>query len=217
VKLTFSALVSGMSGKSSDLVAASWKGVPYVRRRVVPKNPNSAAQQTQRGRMARQAAWWRSLPSALKSFIDDLAVGQGMSGFNLSTHANLDALIASLAPPICPGNPSINPIADLADATSTTDGEIDVTWSQASAPDGSYVHGFSCPVDPDEVDKVQPDIWTYHEAVVVAVATEAASWPQFKIAKDYYVVAILGDTDDITTCTKLSGGVAITATSGETP
>ena len=69
MKLTFSPLVAGMSGKAAHAVAASWKGVPYVRKLVIPHNPKSAAQVIQRGYFARMPSWFRSLPTDLKTWL----------------------------------------------------------------------------------------------------------------------------------------------------
>lgn len=45
-------ILSQPRGKVAGVVGASWKGIGYVRAKVVPANPNTAAQQTQRGKMA---------------------------------------------------------------------------------------------------------------------------------------------------------------------
>lgn len=40
--------LSHPSGKFGSLVGATWKGIPYIREYVIPANPNTAAQHTQR-------------------------------------------------------------------------------------------------------------------------------------------------------------------------
>jgi len=41
-------ILGPVSGKVGDVVGASWKGINYIRSYVIPANPNSAAQQTER-------------------------------------------------------------------------------------------------------------------------------------------------------------------------
>ena len=216
MKALLTAFVSGLSGKSGDAVAANWKGIQVIRRRVIPKNPKSAAQVAQRALMARMAAWWRSLPSDLTTFINAHAVGTKMSGFNRSSKQNLDDLVAGNTPAIVPGNPTCSAVQAIADATSTTDAEIDITWDAGAAPQTYYVHIFTCPDDPAEIGLVEPDVWTMYGTPVLVSAEAAAAIPVANIAKLYYVVAIVADTNDLATATIISGGTAATATSGET-
>jgi len=217
MKALLTAFVSGLSGKSGDAVAANWKGIQVIRRRVIPKNPKTDAQIAQRAKMARMAAWWRSLPADLTAFINEHAVGTRMSGFNRSTKQNLDDLVATLAPSLVPGNPTCIGLTGLADATSTTDKEIDITWTPGATNPAHYVHVLTCPVDPAEVGLIEPDIWTMYDTPTLVSELALASIAVDNIAKDYYVVAIVADTNDLATATIISGGTAITATSGETP
>jgi len=78
-RVTFSPLIADIRGKAADAVFASWKGRNYVRQRVTPANPNSAAQQLQRNAMAEAVAMWHLLSSTLKT-----AFGLGCSGMNIS-------------------------------------------------------------------------------------------------------------------------------------
>lgn len=43
-----SGILGRVRGKIGDVVGASWKGIPYLRQYVVPANPNTTLQQTQR-------------------------------------------------------------------------------------------------------------------------------------------------------------------------
>ena len=61
-KLRAPLLSFGASGKlANTLVYFSWKGLEVVRSYVVPANPNSAAQQTQRGIFAEAVSSWHTL------------------------------------------------------------------------------------------------------------------------------------------------------------
>lgn len=73
---------SGKLGRS--MVASRWKGQPYIRMRVTPKNPRTAAQQEQRGIFADAVKYWQDKDDATKKQWDDRAkeLGLVMSGFN---------------------------------------------------------------------------------------------------------------------------------------
>src|SRR3989304_2506982 len=61
-KLKAPLLSFGASGKLADtLVYFPWKGLAVVRSYVIPANPNSAGQQTQRGILTESVASWHAL------------------------------------------------------------------------------------------------------------------------------------------------------------
>ena len=217
MKITWSPLVAGGSGRTADAVVGNWKGISYVRKFVVPTNPKSAAQVIQRGYMSRMSPWWRSLPSDLTALINTLAVGQKMSGFNLSTKRNLTDLKAAAAPGLVPGNPDAAALLTVVDGAGGTDAEIDITWAAGAAIATHFVHPFTCPVDPDEAEKEEADAWTMYGTPTLVSAGSIAAIPVTFVAKAYYVACLVGDTNDLATCTVLSGGTAKEITSGETP
>lgn len=101
-KVTAPLFSFGARGKLADtLVYFPWKGIDAVRSYVIPANPNSAGQQTQRGHMGDAVDSWHTLG------IDaiDLAawnryaatLGRVMSGFNAFCKAFLDFLVAGVA------------------------------------------------------------------------------------------------------------------------
>lgn len=83
----------GSIGKS--LVYFPWKGINAVRSYVVPANPNSLAQQTQRGFLKAGVLQWRTLGYTLpdRTAYNNLALIQGtaMSGFNVYMKGYVDA------------------------------------------------------------------------------------------------------------------------------
>ena len=217
MKVILSPLVAGLSGKAADAVAAKWKGIQYIRKHTIPHNPKTAAQVTQRSYFARMAVWFRSLPSALTAALDALAVGQGKSGYNLMAGLDLKHLAKAENPEIFPANPHANAVFSIADATSTLDAEIDITWVQGVATTGHFLHVFTCPVDPDEALLTEPDGWTMFDMPVTVEAETRSAIHVTNIGKDYYVVGIVADTNDLATATVVSGGIGCTVTSGETP
>lgn len=123
-----SALVAELRGSTAELTAASWKGINYVRRKVIPANPNSAAQQAVRNSMTRCVTLWRSLSATVKAWLDVYGTNYAMSGFNVFTSKNraLEQVPSPLLP--VPDHPNVAQIADFAENGSGATNLI-VTWT----------------------------------------------------------------------------------------
>jgi len=79
----FSVTASGTIGDA--ITFSNWKGLPYVRSRVIPANPQTASQVSIRGVMTDAVSSWQDVaqvPAASKLSWDYYASGTGMSGFN---------------------------------------------------------------------------------------------------------------------------------------
>jgi len=76
--LSFAA--SGQIAKS--LVFSKWKGRPYIRRYVVPANPQSTAQQSTRNVFSWGNAVWKVAPALFQAPWDLFATGQVLTGRN---------------------------------------------------------------------------------------------------------------------------------------
>jgi len=214
MKVIPSPLVAGFSGKAAHAVTATWKGILYVRKWVKPFNPQSTDQTTQRGYMARMSPWHRSLPAAATDWLDDLAVGLGKSGFNLMVAEDLKHLADAEAPEIVPANPKENALFSISD-DGGAGSQIDVAWVAGVAVATHHVHVFSCPVDPDEVAKTEPDGWTYHSGTVELVsASGAAALAVLNAGKDYFVVCLVADNATLASAVSISGGIGATIASG---
>lgn len=74
------------SGTIGDVITYSrWKGIPYVRTRVIPQNPQTDDQVSVRNTMAAGVSAWKddaSVPAASQASWAYYASGTGMSGFN---------------------------------------------------------------------------------------------------------------------------------------
>ncbi len=214
MKVTCSPLVAALSGRAADAVAGSWKGILYVRKHVVPHNPKSAGQVTQRRYMARMSPWFRSLPEKVTDWLDDLAVGLGNSGYNLMVAEDLKHLAAAEVPQLVPANAKCNALFSVADATGGPN-KLDVTWVAGNAVPTHYVHPFTCPVDPDEPGKTEPDGWTYHDPKVLAVSAGTITHIIVQnTGKNYYFAALVLDQQLIANATIISGGIGVVAASG---
>lgn len=67
---------------------SKWKGINYVRLRVIPANPQTASQVSQRNTLAAATSVWKwstSLDAVSKASWNTSASGTGMSGFNRFT------------------------------------------------------------------------------------------------------------------------------------
>ncbi len=69
---------------ASTLTASAWKGINYIRSRVIPHNPNSVSQQAIRTVMTDGVSRWRfnGVSGLKKDFWNSYAKGLGESGFN---------------------------------------------------------------------------------------------------------------------------------------
>lgn len=86
--LSFNA--SGAIAKTQ--VYASWKGRPYVRRYVIPANPDTTEQQSTRNVFAWLQNVWKFAPAQITEAFDAYASGQVMTGPNALIKTNLSAL-----------------------------------------------------------------------------------------------------------------------------
>ncbi|MBA7539228.1 hypothetical protein ES705_31507 [subsurface metagenome] len=138
MKIKWSPLVGSASGTTADAVAASWKGIQYIRKHVIPHNPNTTAQQEVRNSLARCVPLWRSLAFQVKGWLDTYGVDYRMSGFNVfMSKCRLLEQQAGILLPV-PPNPHVDAVADAAAVVGTvTAGDIIVTWA-ADAPTALY-------------------------------------------------------------------------------
>jgi len=82
-KVTAPLLSFGASGSvAKTQVYSKWKGRAYVRRHVIPANPNSAAQQLTRNAFTWLSNIWKNAPALLTAPWDLYAQGQVLTGRN---------------------------------------------------------------------------------------------------------------------------------------
>ena len=87
----FSVTASGTIGDA--IVYSNWKGLPYVRARVIPANPRTDSQQSQRTLLTSGVSTWQNsvtIATGSKLSWDYYASGLGMSGFNRYIKAFLE-------------------------------------------------------------------------------------------------------------------------------
>lgn len=138
-KTTAPLLSFGAEGQlAKTMVYSKWRGVPYVRRHVIPSNPNTTAQQQTRQVFAQMRELWKIAPAGLRAPWDTFAYGRPFTGFNkfigenvrvLRTETDFANLIAS--PGARGGLPPVS-VSIVAGGA----GEIDVTAVAPAVPVG---------------------------------------------------------------------------------
>jgi hypothetical protein len=127
-RITFSPLIAGASGKAADAVFSKWKSTPYVRKHVIPANPQSPAQTLMRDAMGRMAYMWRKFASQVQAAQNLYATNIGMSGFNWFAGQNAVYEKTFLAQNITPPDASVEPPLTLA-LTDSHGGVCKVDWT----------------------------------------------------------------------------------------
>lgn len=87
-------ILGACRGKVGGVVGGGWKGINYVRAHVIPANPDTDAQQAQRGLMADCVAFAKNLCGSIFNAYYDKFV-KGMSGFNLFVKTNITEFVPS--------------------------------------------------------------------------------------------------------------------------
>jgi len=88
-KVSGGALSFGVSGTVGDVLTfATWKGRPYVRRKVIPANPNTPAQIGVRAAMKWGGQVWATLSPSDQATWDAKATQGNFSGFNAFMKTN---------------------------------------------------------------------------------------------------------------------------------
>jgi Family of unknown function (DUF6266) len=83
-----SGILGHMSGKTAGVVGGKWKDKSYVREYVIPTNPNTTAQQTQRTKFQKAVAFAKPLVGQVfNQYVDKFQ--KSMSGFNAFISANV--------------------------------------------------------------------------------------------------------------------------------
>ncbi len=143
-RVTYSPLVSDVSGSVGDTTFSKWKGQSYIREKVTPSNPKTAAQTAQRDAMKETVALWQSLSDATTGLYDAGVSGQPKSGYNSFVERNVTAIkndAALTGPKRPPGtDPTLLPTPDdVSAATGTGSGEVDITWTDPGGDAEQYL------------------------------------------------------------------------------
>jgi len=124
------------SGKVGGVVAGTWKDKNYVRTHVIPANPNTGGQQTQRQKFSRAVAFAKQfLGTVLNPFVDPFQ--KSMSGFNYFIKHNVDHFTSTptySAVQLVFGKLFIH--ATTSTVASVADSKVTVTFPTTNGPNG---------------------------------------------------------------------------------
>lgn len=153
-KVTAPLLSMGASGTvGKTMTFGSWKGIPYIRQRVTPANPNSSGQQQTRTVFAGASQTWRLFNDDAKAPWNAFATGAQFTGRNayvgrftklLRGETDLSQWLTS------PGARSGQTVQTFGVSTGAASGEIDLTYTVPPTPDGWTLDGLRLVYTPDQ-------------------------------------------------------------------
>ncbi len=142
-RISFSPLIVEASGKVKDTVFSRWKGRPYIRSRVTPANPKTAAQTAVRESMARCVDLWQSLTADVKANWNTYASPFSISGYNAFVKANRALEQAGSILTVTNVSALLNGLDTLAATTGVASGEIDLDWTGGSVGADKFAYVLS--------------------------------------------------------------------------
>ncbi len=190
-KVTAPLLSFGASGTIGKVMTfASWRGVPYVRKHVIPANPQSVDQTLTRDIFSNFNTRWKQGGPLMRAPWDRFAVGQKFVGRNSYMGKNLQATRGDLDLAAYIGSPGAKgglPAASLVLATVASLG-IEATITAPTPPTGwTLTSGIAtCMIDQAPEDTVA-DIIEEGEQVAIPGDVDFTGLT----AVDYYVQAWL--------------------------
>lgn len=187
----FTPIVSDARGKIGDAVFSSWKGRAYIRTRVDPANPNTAAQQAVRNSLARCVELWQYLEEQVQNDWGDKALPYRYSGFNLNMSQNRADEQAGNLILLSYQHPDITPMTDFAAVTGVgVSGDIDCSWTDPGQGAGYYAYVAT--------REVGTNIWVVQSKDTVLTSAAAVTLSGLNPAKTYDVygaVEVIADNE----------------------
>ena len=132
-----SGVLGNTRGKVSGVVGSQWKDKNYLREYVKPANPNTAAQQVQRGLMTLCVAFAKTLVGPIFNAYTD-KFQKSMSGYNAFIKANI-ALFTAVPTyaSVLISQGKLSPVAGLASTYDTGIGNLVLTWDENLGNNGA--------------------------------------------------------------------------------
>lgn len=177
---------SGSIGKT--IVFSKWKGRSYVRRHVIPSNPQSSAQTLTRNVFTFSSNVWKASPTLLRAPWDRFATGQVLTGRNAFIGKNITAMRSEVDTEDWIGSPGAKgglPFSAMA-LTPVSQG-FDVTNTVPAIPTGwSFIVGVAAAL---EAQNPQSDTDYLITAISDAVAGDPMQLTGLKATTEYTVNA----------------------------
>lgn len=155
-----SGILGQVSGKVSGVVGGTWKDKNYVREYVIPANPNTAGQQTQRGLFANCVDFAKLCVGPIFNIYTDKFI-KDMSGYNFFIKRNISLFTTqdpTLSVKVTEGKlfkPQALTLAGVANTDQTT-----ITWSTAKGNNGA------------DTDAVYGLVWNVTQHLITFFPTE---------------------------------------------
>jgi len=200
--IIYAPIISEARGKVADCVFSVWKGRPYIRQRVIPANPQTAAQTAVRESLARVVDLWQSIQIQLKEVWNTYGTGYRMSGFNMFMSQNrADEQVPSLLQVGVP-NADLDPVVGFAAATGAgAGGDIDLTWTNGTVGADKKIYVLA--------RKTLTDEFTLEDSDTTLVSADAYTISGLDADTEYDIYLLVEDcTNDL-----FSLSAAATATS----
>lgn len=127
---------------ASTQTYASWRGINYVRQRVIPANPRTTKQQSIRNIFANMGMLWLYAPQLLKDPWEAYAVGKPQTGRNRFIGTNVNSLKEKTDMKNFVGSIGARggiPLVGITVAPTATAGELQVTPEMPAIPTGWVV------------------------------------------------------------------------------
>jgi len=143
--IIYQGILGGFSGKVGPVVGANWKGIDYMRGYVIPSNPNTPDQQTQRSKFGAMSSIASGLlGDVIQPYWDPFAVQK--SGFNVFVSDNIDTLDINnkVQTTLQMAKGSLSPIVLTGSTYDDSTGAIEVTWSANLGSNGENTDSIYC-------------------------------------------------------------------------
>jgi len=194
--------LGNLTGRLAGMVGASWKGIDYIRKMVIPANPNTVAQQGTRTVFAWLVEKGRRINSTiLKNYV--IPKPKKMSPFNMFIKRNqpmIDAGAVTIGDMVIGKGGLYAPTSVLTEADSTTE-EVTLTWTgekQGEALDTDTVLCMAWNATQDlyyfSTDKVRSELASVIAAVGMAENDVVHGWIFFVQGTDLSSETLYDDT-----------------------
>lgn len=194
-RVSFSPLIVEASGKVKDTVFSRWKGRAYIRSRVTPANPNTAAQQAVRNSLARCVSLWQSFTANMTGNWDTYASPYSISGYNAFMQANRADEQADNVLQVTAQDSVLEGLDTLSASSGGASGEIDLTWTGGTTGADKYAYILT------RLDG--EDSLTLEESTTTLVSAGSRTLSGLSAGDDYQVyVAVYDDTESTLSISK---------------
>lgn len=157
--------LSASGSIANTLTFSKWRGIPYIRQRVIPSNPQSSAQTLTRNAFKWTSDVWRSAPTLVRAPWSSQAAGQPFTDRNAFMGANTEVLRPEVdIQNLIFSNGSLGGLAPSSIATVAGSTQIQVDFTNPAAPTGwTLVSAVAAAILDQDPQTELNDTWTAGE------------------------------------------------------